>query len=225
MEKIKIGDYFLFFEKKRKTKNIRLRLNPSGNIILTCPWYCRKAKAISFAEENLEWIKKQTENKIPPIRFQHNDTLTILGTTYQICHNPKHKYGVLCQENLLIVGGDAEFIHRRITDFAKKELYVYIQEKAFQLAEKLNEKPHKITLRNTSTRWGSCSSRKDLNFCWKLVFAPRFVIDYIIAHEVSHLKEMNHSSAFWKTVALLESEHAEAQIWLRKNGKYLQAII
>ena len=93
------------------------------------------------------------------------------------------------------------------------------------MAKTLKTKPRKITLRNTSTRWGSCSSLKDLNFCWKLAFSPLFVIDYIVAHEVSHLIEMNHSQAFWTTVAKLNVQQAEAQIWLRKHGQELQSIL
>lgn len=223
MKKIKIGSYFALFSKKTGTKSLRLRLDKSGNLILTAPWYCRESQAISFALENLEWIEKQMQHVVPPRKFVNGDSVSILGTVYKICHNPTYKQGIKCENGALLIGGDIAFLHRRLTDFAKQELYAYIQAKAIRMAAQLGEKPHKITLRDTKTRWGSCSSRKDLNFCWKLVFAPLFVIDYIIAHEVSHLKEMNHSAAFWATVAQLNVEQAEAQIWLRKHGREIQA--
>lgn len=225
MEKIQIGDYFLFFSKKTGTKSIRLRFDKSGNLLLTAPWHCPQKKAVAFAQQNLEWIQKQMEQRVLPRKFQKNEVVSLLGKEYQICYNPQHKGGVQICDDKLLIGGDEAFLHRRIIDFAKKIFDAYTRQKAFELAAILNEKPHKITLRNTSSRWGSCSSRKDLNFCWKLVFAPLFVVDYIIAHEVSHLKEMNHSPAFWATVALLNVEQANAQIWLRKNGKTIQAII
>lgn len=225
MEKIKIDDYFILFNRKKGLKSIRLRMDKNGEFILCAPYLCLKSTAVSFAKNNIDWIKKQHQNYIPPKQFKNNDHISLLGKSYIISHNPSHKSGVQAIKDTLIVGGEDNFIHRRITDFAKKQLYQYIQITAIQMAEKLGTKPHKITLRNTSSRWGSCSSLKDLNFCWKLAFAPLYVIDYIIAHEVSHLLEMNHSNAFWKTVAKLNVEQAEAQIWLRKNGKELQAIL
>lgn len=224
MEKIQIGDYFLFFYKKSRTKSIRLRFDKKRNLILTAPWYCRKEKALEFARKNFAWIQKQFEHKVALKQFCNNDTITLLGETYIVCHDKTHKGGVEVCKDKLIVGGEASFIHRRITDYAKKRLYFYIQPKLFEMAAILGEKPGKITLRNTSSRWGSCSAKKSMNFCWKLAFAPLFVIDYIAAHETAHLKEMNHSSQFWQTVAQLNVQQAEAQIWLRKHGAEIQAI-
>lgn len=225
MEKIKIGNYFITFRRKKGLKSIRLRMDKNGEFVLTAPYLCLKSTAINFAKNNLEWIIKQKNNYIPQKQFQNGESILLLGNTYIITHNSNHKSGVQINGNCLLIGGETDFIHRRITDFAKKQLYNYIQNKAIQMAQKLGTKPHKITLRNTSSRWGSCSSLKDLNFCWKLAFSPLFVIDYIVAHEVAHLIEMNHSDAFWRTVAQLNVEQAEAQIWLRKNGKILQAIL
>ena len=225
MEKIKIGNYFITFRRKKGLKSIRLRLDKNGEFILTTPYLCLKSTALNFAKNNIEWMTKQQNNYVPQKQFKNGDCIILLGNSCTITHNPAHKSGVQLIENTLIVGGEVEFIHRRITDFAKKQLYNYIQNKAIQMADTLGTKPRKITLRNTSSRWGSCSSLKDLNFCWKLAFAPLFVIDYIVAHEVSHLIEMNHGENFWKTVAKLNVEQAEAQIWLRKNGKDLQAIL
>ncbi len=225
MKKIKIGPYFAFFVKKASTKNIRLRMDKNGNLVLSAPWYCSESKATAFALDNLMWIEKQMQNKLLPHTFSNGEIISILGKNYVIQHNPNHKTGCLLTEGTLTVGGEADFLHRRVTAFCKELLYAYIQQKAIEMAKLLHEKPHKITLRDTSSRWGSCSSRKDLNFCWKLVFAPLYVIDYIVAHEVAHLKEMNHSADFWETVALFNVEQASAQIWLRKHGRELQAIV
>lgn len=224
MKKIKIGAYFVFFLKKAGTKNIRLRFDKNGNLILTAPWYCRESQAVDFAQKNIEWIEKQSARMIAPRVFQNGDMISILGQTYQIRHNPDHKQGVLPQQTELVVGGEADFLHRRVITFAKEQLYVYMQQKTIEFASKIDKKPAKIALRDTSSRWGSCSSNGNIHFCWKLVFAPLFVIDYIAAHEVAHLKEMNHGAAFWETVSLLGVEQAEAQIWLRKHGREIQAV-
>ena len=224
MKKIKINEIDIFFTKRKKQKNICLKINQKGDIILSAPYFCTQSKALEFVQKNIEWIKKHKNQNPSQIKFSNNDSISILGKTYLINHNPQQKNGIRIDNNTLVVGGELNFIHRRISNFAKKELLSYIDQKANQMAGVIQKKPNKISLKNTTSRWGSCSSKQNLNFCWKIAFAPLFVIDYLIAHEVSHLKEMNHSADFWKTVSLFQVEQAKAQIWLRKNGKNLMNI-
>ena len=224
MKKIKINEIDIFFTKRKKQKNICLKINQKGDIILSAPYFCTQSKALEFVQKNIEWIKKHKNQNPSQIKFSNNDSISILGKSYLINHNPQQKSGIKINNNTLVVGGEANFIHRRISNFAKKELLSYIDQKANQMALTIQKKPNKITLKNTTSRWGSCSTKKNLNFCWKIAFAPLFVIDYLVAHEVSHLKEMNHSIDFWKTVSLFQVEQAKAQIWLRKNGKNLMNI-
>lgn len=221
MKKIKINGIDIIFTKRKKQKNICLKINSKGEVILSAPFFCSESKAIDFINKNIEWIKNN-HLKIPqPTKFKESDTISILGQSYTIVHMPKQKTSVEISNNQLLVGGENTFIHRRVSNFAKKQLLIYIEKKAIELAKIIQKKPNKISLKDTSSRWGSCSSKQNLNFCWKIVFAPIFVIDYLIAHEVAHLKEMNHSDAFYKTVALLNVEQSKAEIWLRKNGKDL----
>jgi len=156
-------------------------------------------------------------------QFANGQHITILGEPYVIQHEPAARRGVWSENGTLFVSGDQAFLHRRVRDFLKKQLLIYIQQKATTLAAQIDQSVGKITLRDTSSRWGSCSSRHDLNFCWKLVLAPRFVLDYIIAHEVAHLQEMNHGPRFWALVGQINNDRAAAQIWLRKNGRDIQS--
>lgn len=222
MKKIKIKEFEIHFFKKIGQKTIRLRLDRKGRILLSAPFLCSEKKATNFAESNLEWLRTQTQKVPGSSLFQAGQKIMLLGKTYTIIHTPDQKRGVFINEDNLYVSGSTEFLHRRIRDFAKKQLLNYIQEKAFEMAAQIHQKPAKITLRDTVSRWGSCSSKKNLSFCWKLALAPQYVIDYLIAHEVSHLQEMNHGKAFWETVALFHTQQAEAQIWLRRNGRELQ---
>ena len=178
---------------------------------------------LKFVQENLIWIKNQIDKIPTKKKFNHGETIEILGQPVIIIHNPNSKQGCHIHAEQLIVSGDKTHIHRRIRDFIKHIAYIHIQKKALDMAKRLGEKPTRITLKDTSSRWGSCSSTKHLSFCWKLALAPEFVLDYIIAHEVSHLKEMNHSNQFWETVGTLGVRRADAQIWLRKHGAELQA--
>jgi len=82
--------------------------------------------------------------------------------------------------------------------------------------------PARLTLRDTASRWGSCSAARVISLSWRLIFAPDFVRDYVVAHEVAHLKEMNHGPRFWALVRSLDPDFEQAQEWLRLHGRSLQ---
>lgn len=220
MKKILLNNVVILFTKRKGQKNIRLTKNGAGEIVLSAPFFCSEKKAFEFAQKNIEWIEKHSikDNKL---LFKPLDVISIVGKEYQIIHDSSHKSGLKISNNQLITGADESFIHRRVVNYAKKELLAYIKQKINIFSPLIDKKPKNIFLKNTTSRWGSCSSNGNINFCWKIAFAPTFVIDYLIAHELSHLKEMNHSSKFWETVALFNVNQAEAEIWLRKNGNKL----
>ena len=224
MKKIKIGDIYVEFIKRQNQKTIRLTLNKNNQIILSAPYFCTEKKAVEFATKHLDWIKKHNSVNQEEKTFNNQDTVSILGTHYKIIHNPDYPSYITLKENTILIGGEEKFIHRKVSNLMQKELLKYIQNKAIEMGKKINKYPQKISLKNTTSRWGSCSSKGNLNFCWKIGFAPLYVIDYLIAHEVSHLKEMNHSLKFWQTVSSLNVQQAEAEIWLRKNGKNIISI-
>lgn len=217
-----LSNFNIKIVKNARSKNIKLRVDKTGAIIVTMPKWTLKRTALAFVQENIDWITEQLSNCPASKFFVNGLKLSVLGQDLTICHMPSDKNGTRIENNLLIVGGNTAHLHRRIRDFIKKQAYAHIQQKAIGMASQLGEKPAGITLKDTSSRWGSCSSAKHLNFCWKLALAPTFVLDYIVAHEVSHLKQMNHSDKFWAVVASLGVHRADAEIWLRKNGSDLQ---
>lgn len=223
MKKIRIKEFEIQFLKRIGQKTIRLHFDRHGRIFLSAPFFCTEKKALDFVEKNLEWLRIQAQKVPIPQLFHNGQVINLVGITYIIIHVPTLKSGIFANSNKLYVCGSAEFLHRRVRNFAKKQLLNYIQKKAVEMATKIHQNPARISLRDTTSRWGSCSSKKNLNFCWKLAMAPIYVIDYLIAHEVSHLKEMNHGKSFWETVSLFNTKQAEAQIWLRRNGSKLQS--
>lgn len=221
MKKIKINEISLYFLKKKKQKTIRLSINKKGEPILSTPFLYPEKKAIEWAKSKIEWIT-ENQKKINTTKFKIDDTINILEKNLTI--KPKNKGLTEAIDNILFVKNDEQFIHRRVTDFAKKEFQKYAYKQAITYANKIQKNINKIQLKSTTSRWGSCSSKNNINLNWKLCFAPLYVIDYVIAHEVAHLKEMNHSKNFWKTVSLFNTEQSKAQTWLRKNGKTIQNI-
>lgn len=223
MKNILFDDFIVKISKSARSKNIRMRVNKDGDVCLSMPKWTLQKNGLQFVQDNLDWIRAQQALRTPAKKFKDKDEINILGQPIIIVHRPQERRGCYLEDNKLVVSGDTCFLHRRVRDFIKKTAYAYIQNKAVQMANRLNEKPTRITLKDTSSRWGSCSSAKHLSFCWKLAMAPDYVLDYIIAHEVSHLKEMNHSDKFWAVVGTLGVRRADAEIWLRKHGTDLQA--
>jgi predicted metal-dependent hydrolase len=123
---------------------------------------------------------------------------------------------------LIWVTGRAEHAPRRIADFLKREARALCEARALDYAAVVGVAPSRITMRDTASRWGSCSASRAISFSWRLIFAPDFVRDYVVAHEVAHLKEMNHGPRFWKLVEKLNPDVAAAQAWLQTHGRNLQ---
>lgn len=124
-------------------------------------------------------------------------------------------------EEAIVISGPVEHAGRRIREYLRKTLHHYIAFHATKYAERIGKKLGQISLKETRSRWGSCSAGGNLSFSWRLVFAPLPVINYLIAHEVAHLKEMNHSAAFWALVATLCPDYAIHRAWLKANGASL----
>lgn len=110
---------------------------------------------------------------------------------------------------------------RRVREWLKKEARAEIAAIAAAKAERIGRSIKKISLRDTRSLWGSCNHKGNLSFSWRLVFAPRDILDYIVSHEVAHLAELNHSAAFWRIVAELCPHWRESRAWLKKYGEQL----
>lgn len=223
MKNIIIADIEVKVVTNLLARSLKIRLDKQGQAILTLPKWVSLRQGTKFVTENIDWIKTHQAKFTGSKTFVNGMQIEILGQPLTICHTPSARGGVFIQGDILVVSGNMAHIHRRVRDFIKKQGYAYIQQKALQMATTLGTRPSKITLRDTSSRWGSCSSGKSLSFCWKLVLAPTDVLDYIIAHEVAHLVEMNHSADFWATVARIDTHRAMAQSWLRRHGAEIQS--
>ncbi|MDP7425534.1 MAG: M48 family metallopeptidase, partial [Rhodospirillales bacterium] len=124
--------------------------------------------------------------------------------------------------NTICIGGRSEHFARRLTDWLKKKAKAEILARASDFAAKIDCRLGRITVRDTRSRWGSCSPNGNLSFCWRLIMTPDWVLDYVVAHEVSHLRHMDHSPAFWQTVESLGVRVDEARRWLNDNTEKLQ---
>lgn len=189
--------------------------------VLSVPRFCSRKYAIEFVNEHTEWIVKALA-KLPEIKyFAANESFSLLGQEVKLEHHPEARRGVWLEDNKLCVSGDAAFIHRRVRDYIKKRAGEEFYTRSKELADRLGCELNGVSIKDTSSRWGSCSSLKHINYSWRIALAPDFVIEYLMAHEVSHLKHPDHSDEFWACVATLCPEWSRGRIWLKRYGKTL----
>jgi predicted metal-dependent hydrolase len=213
---------------------VRVRLNPrarrmivkvnpaTGEISVTAPSRRGLAHALDFARGEKDWIAGQLAKAPGPVNLMPGATIPLRGEQYEIRAAAKGASPVWAQDGVIWVSGAQAHAPRRILDFLKQQARKAFEVRALAHAAQLGVNPSRITVRDTASRWGSCSSGRSLSFSWRLILAPDFVLDYVVAHEVAHLREMNHSPRFWAHVRTLVPDIDKPQDWLKAHGRELQ---
>jgi predicted metal-dependent hydrolase len=158
------------------------------------------------------------------VTFADGATVPVRGIAHTIAATGKLRGTVLVDSSqTLWTPGAPEHMARRLTDWLKGEAQRDLAARVAVHARALGVKVSSIHLRSQSSRWGSCSANGRLNFNWRLILAPPFVLDYVAAHEVAHLVEMNHSVRFWATVKRALPDMERGRAWLKAHGAQLMA--
>jgi predicted metal-dependent hydrolase len=215
--------YQLSIRRNKRAKKLRLRIEMPGRIKLTLPARNSLKIAFEFIRSEAEWIKTQLDKVPTAIPFLPEQNILFRGKQYRLVHDNRPRGLVDIKGDQIIVPGGMEHFPRRLNDWLKKQAKVKITAVAEFQATALGESFSAIRIRDTKTRWGSCSARRSLNFSWRLIMAPDFVWQYVVIHEVCHLAELNHSPAFWALVKSRDPEYIDAQNWLKENGAGLHA--
>jgi hypothetical protein len=213
---------------------VRVRLNPrarrmivkvnpaTGEISVTAPSRRGLPAALDFARGEKDWIVRQLAKAPGPVALTAGAAIPFRGVRHEIRAAAKGPAPVWREEGVIWVGGHLAHAPRRVLDFLKNEARKAFEIRVLHHASRLGVRPSRITVRDTASRWGSCSSGRSLSFSWRLILAPDFVLDYVVAHEVAHLREMNHSPRFWAHVKSLVPDMDAPQDWLKVNGRELQ---
>ena len=214
----------VIIETRRGARNVTLRprVTPKMEIHISKPFMTSTAFVMKFLESKRKWVEKIFESVPHKRKLVPGCTIQILGRNVKIIHDEtmrSNKY-IDSDKMTLCIGGGADMFERRVRDFIKSELLAEIK----QIIKTTPRQywPKHITLRDTTSRWGSCSTTGNMSFSWRLAFAPYEVMRYVVIHELSHTEHMDHSPQFWATVAKLYGFGVErAKRWLSKNGQSL----
>jgi hypothetical protein len=212
-----------------RAKRLTLRVNAGGRgLRVTVPPGISEREIDGFIERHQGWLEKQLSKVPDKAGIRPGVKIPIKGVPHLIVHEPE-KRGTTVQRKgadgpELVVFGDEAFIRRRVADYLKRLAKAEIEVLVAKHAGAVGRKVKSISYRDTTSRWGSCSHDGKLSFCWRIMMAPGPVIDYLVAHEAAHLREMNHGPKFWALCKELCPRTDEAKSWLRRNGNALQAI-
>ena len=213
----------LIWRTSPRARRLSARLDPKKRaLIVNCPPHYPQQAALAFLQTQQKWILERFQKlSSQTISFAHEGIIPIEGKPYTITHQPNARSGVWVDGNTLCVSGQSEFIARRVIDFLKKRARALLTQELHHAAHAAALRPSKLDIRDTASRWGSCNSAGRIMLSWRLVMAPLPVRHYLIAHELAHLKHMNHSPAFWAYTDHLTPYRQQAEAWLKLYGPAL----
>jgi len=214
--------YTIAVRRLKASRRYTLRVRTAQrDIVLSMPLRGNMTAAKAFAERHAGWIAARLGRLDDGVRFADGVELPLRGVLHRIAHRPAARGTVKAEAGeppVLAVAGDLPHLPRRLTDWLKRQALKDLTAAVERHTAAIGAKHGPISVKDTSSRWGSCSSSGALAFSWRLILAPPFVLDYLAAHEVAHLKEMNHSQRFWRLCEMLCPRTKEAKAWLRLHG-------
>lgn len=213
--------------RSRRARRLTLRVDPvTAEAVITVPPSAPSAQVRDFLDRHTGWIAERQAAHPGRIPFAPGNSVPVEGVAYRIEHRPGRGRPVHCGDGVLAVTGpDPACVPRRVHDHLRQRARQRLTDLSRAKAARLpaGARPLTgVTIKDTRSRWGSCSTTGRLSYSWRLIMAPPPVIDYVAAHEVAHLAEMNHGPRFWRLCAALTEGDGEAsKTWLKREGMSL----
>lgn len=213
------GETIEYHLEHRKRKTVGLKITDDG-LIVHAPKRIFNFQLQQILQEKSNWILKKLaarqENFVPPTTWQDGETLQLLGSpiTLYVVLNSKNKQPQFDHDSLTIISpeaGNTEVVQRKVIQWYKKQALIDFGRRLEILAAKLGVPTPPLKLSNAQSRWGSCSSLGDIRLNWRLLQAPPHIVNYVICHELAHLKEMNHSAKFWAVVRSISPDYKSVE--------------
>ncbi len=210
-------DIDLVLRSSPRARRITLRVSQlDGRVTLTLPNGVPPREALEFARAKEDWIRAHMARRPETVLVQLGADIMIEGRMRRVVAGSGR--AVRLNEDTLAVPGAPDSVPRRVVGFLKARARDVLVHASDVYADRLGRSYSGISLRDTRSRWGSCSSTGRLMYSWRLILAPSDILQYVAAHEVAHLAQMNHSPAFWDEVSRIHGPYAAPRRWLRTHG-------
>jgi predicted metal-dependent hydrolase len=215
------------FKRHAQARRLVLRLTSDGSgVSVTVPPRVGRAEALRFAEASHDWIAQRIAAQGDSIALAPGSRIPLRGVDHEIRHVPARRGTVAVDavQAVIHVPGELPHLPRRLTDWLKTAARAELHAASRKYAELMQVSFSRITIRDQRSRWGSCSAGGELSYSWRLILTPPHVLDYVAAHEVAHLKHMNHGPRFWRLVLTHCPDAAAAKRWLKAHGQSVHRI-
>lgn len=206
-------------------RRLTLRISRTRRaVIVTIPVQCDLDEAGTFLNRHIDWVRERLDNLPAPVPFRTGTPMPLRGEPHRIVFtgDMSSRLVTTAREPLqrpeILVPGARQLAPRRLREWLFNEARRDLDGRVAFHAKTLKVRAKKITVRDQCSRWGSCSSTGALSFSWRLILAPPHVLDYVAAHEVAHLAEMNHGPRFWALVEKTVPDYQVAKQWLHIYG-------
>jgi predicted metal-dependent hydrolase len=211
----------LTLRQSARARRISLRVSGlDGKVTLTIPMGVAEREALDFAREKEAWLRAQLTRQPETTLVEAGSVIMVEGRLVRIVPGPGRSMQ-LTETELLVPERAGAQVAISVQAFLKIRARDALAASSDRHAVTLGRPYTRITLRDTRSRWGSCTAQGGLMYSWRLIMSPPEVLDYVAAHEVAHLAEMNHSPAFWAVVARLCPDYERPRRWLKRNGAAL----
>lgn len=219
----------LIIRQNAQATRMTLRIEPGGKALkLTVPHGLPEREIEAFLDRHQGWLMTKLARFSVEDELCDGASILLRGIAHRIVRTGKLRglteARLIDGAPVLFVSGSEDHLKRRIADYLRKEARRDLEMRVNLHAAAVKRKVKSLTLKDTRSRWGSCSADGALSFSWRIVMAPPAVLDYLAAHEVAHLREMNHGPGFWALCETLCPGMADAKQWLKRNGTMLHAI-
>ena len=215
------GEALVAWRRNPRARRVSLRIDPQqGSVIVTLPRRASRAAGMALLNDHADWVVGRLA-ALPVATVLAEGALVPLDGVPHRIRQVEGAGGAWVEGAEILVAGEAAFLARRVRDMLRRQARRGLTQKALAAASLAGLRPVRITVKDTRTRWGSCTSNGTLMFSWRLVMAPPHVQEYVAAHEVAHMRHMNHSPQFWALVEALSPHRHVACAWLRDEGARL----
>ena len=212
----------VLWRRSARARRVSLRIDPrAAAVIVTLPTRAARAAGLRLLTDNAGWVGSKLAALPPPLAFADGATIPVGGEPHCIRHVPEGRGGAWLAGAEIHVAGSPAFLPRRVTDLLRDEARRRLGALVRDVSAHTGLRPASLAIRDTRTRWGSCTAGGTIMFNWRLVMAPASVQHYVVVHELAHLRHMNHGPHFWSLVRSGAPDTDAAIAWLRHHGSTL----
>lgn len=212
----------IVYKAHKQAKSYRLRLSKDHqHVVITLPPFATQKGINEFIKFSENWLGRVNLSPTAPIVMQDGANVVLLEEVVTLKFEQSREEETSLDDGVLLVSSSKRRRNKLLQHFFYQYLLHYVMKRSQNYARHLGVSLGEVAVKDFKSKWGTCDHKRNLKYAWRLIFAPKEIVDYVCAHEVAHIKEMSHNKAFWQVVQSLYPNYKVAERWLKINGRFL----